>query len=108
MAARTSHISISAKNNFGIDTLEQALIDCVKTNDTQSDVILTNARHHQALLSAHDALQRVLTGLTSGLSNEFVDMDLKDVISALNQILGKEITSQSTLNAIFSQFCIGK
>ena len=104
----TSHISISAKNNLGIDTLEQALIDCVKTNDTQSDVILTNARHHQALLSAHEALQRVLTGLTSGLSNEFVDMDLKDVISALNQILGKEITSQSTLNTIFSQFCIGK
>lgn len=104
----TSHLSISAKNNLGIATLEQALIDSVKTNDTQSDVILTNARHHQALLSAHDALQRVLSGLTTGLSNEFVDMDLKDVISALNQILGKEITSQSTLNAIFSQFCIGK
>lgn len=103
-----SHISLSAKLNLGIDTLEQALIDCVKSNDTQSDVILTNARHYQALLSAHEALQRVLTGLTTGLSNEFVDMDLKDVISALNQILGKEITSQSTLNAIFSQFCIGK
>lgn len=104
----TSHLSISAKNNLGIATLEQALIDSVKNNDTQSDVILTNARHHQALLSAHDALQRVLSGLTTGLSNEFVDMDLKDVTSALNQILGKEITSQSTLNAIFSQFCIGK
>ena len=103
-----STLNISAKNNLGIDVLEQALIDSVKTNDTQSDVILTNARHHQALLSAHEALQRVLTGLTSGLSNEFIDMDLKDVISSLNQILGKEITSQSTLNAIFSQFCIGK
>ena len=108
MAARTTHLSISAKHNLGIETLEQALIDCVKTQDTQSDVILTNARHHQALLSAHEALQRVLTGLTSGLSNEFVDMDLKDVISALNQILGKEITSQDTLNTIFGQFCIGK
>ena len=103
-----STLNISAKNNLGIDVLEQALIDSVKTNDTQSDVILTNARHHQALLSAHEALRRVLTGLTSGLSNEFIDMDLKDVISSLNQILGKEITSQSTLNAIFSQFCIGK
>lgn len=103
-----SSLNISAKNNLGIDVLEQALIDSVKTNDTQSDVILTNARHHQALLSAHEALQRVLSGLSSGLSNEFVDMDLKDVISSLNQILGKEITSQSTLNAIFSQFCIGK
>ena len=103
-----SSLNLSAKNNLGIDALEQALIDCVKTNDTQSDVILTNARHHQALLSAHEALQRVLSGLSSGLSNEFVDMDLKDVISSLNQILGKEITSQSTLNAIFSQFCVGK
>ena len=103
-----STLNISAKNNLGIDVLEQALIDSVKTNHTQSDVILTNARHHQALLSAHEALQRVLSGLSSGLSNEFVDMDLKDVISSLNQILGKEITSQSTLNAIFSQFCVGK
>lgn len=104
----TSHISISAKNNLGIDVIEQALIDCVRVTDSQNDVILTNVRHYQALLAAHEALQRVLLGLSSGLSNEFVDMDLKDVISSLNQILGKEITSQSTLNAIFSQFCIGK
>lgn len=104
----TSHISISAKHAIGIDALETALIDCVRHNDNQGEVILTNARHRDSLAKAHDALTRMMKGLSSGLSNEFVAMDLNDVISSLNQILGKEITSQSTLNNIFSHFCIGK
>lgn len=104
----TSHISISAKHNIGIDALEKALLSCIESDKVQSSVILTNARHYEALNQAHNALQRVLTGLQNGLSNEFVDMDLKDVISSLNQILGREITSQDTLNNIFSHFCIGK
>lgn len=104
----TSPLRIAAKNNTGIADLEAALIDCVKTDDTQQSVILTNARHYEALITAHEALSRVVAGLNSGLSNEFVDMDLKEVISAMNQILGREITSQDTLNSIFSSFCIGK
>lgn len=104
----TSHISISAKHAIGIDALETALIDCVRQTDNQGEVILTNARHRDSLAKAHDALTRVTLGLSSGLSNEFVAMDLNDVIASLNQILGKEITSQSTLNNIFSHFCIGK
>lgn len=103
-----SNISISAKQDIGIDTIENALIDSVSMNDSQGEVILTNARHHEALIQAHEALQRVLSGLSTGLSNEFIAMDLQDVINALNQILGKEITSQDTLNQIFSNFCIGK
>ncbi len=103
-----SHISISAKHNIGIDALENALLSCIESDKVQSSVILTNARHYEALNHAHDALQRVLSGLQNGLSNEFVDMDLKDVISSLNQILGREITSQDTLNNIFKNFCIGK
>ena len=103
-----SPLPISAKTGQGLPQLEAALVACVQSDDTQSSVILTNARHHEALLSAHEALQRVLSGLSSQLSNEFVDMDLKDVIAALNQILGREITSQNTLNTIFRQFCIGK
>ena len=103
-----SSLNISAKNNLGIDTLEQALIDCVKTDDTQNDVILTNARHQQALIQGHNALQKVLAGLTSNLSNELISLDLRDVINSLNQILGKAITSQETLNSIFGSFCIGK
>ncbi len=99
---------ISAKNNVGIADLENALIQSVQTEDSSHSVILTNARHYTALAEAHEALQRVLQGLTTGLSNEFVDMDLKDVIASLNQILGREITSQETLNTIFGQFCIGK
>lgn len=104
----TTTLNISAKNNIGITELEHALIQSVQTDDSSQTVLLTNARHHTALVEAHEALQRVLQGLTTGLSNEFVDMDLKDVIASLNQILGREITSQETLNTIFGQFCIGK
>lgn len=96
-----------ALTGLGLKALEQQLID-LATPTTSGDVILTNARHHQNLLSGHEALQRVLVGLTSNLSNDLVSCDLRDAIEALNQVTGKEISSQTTLNAIFSQFCIGK
>lgn len=96
-----------ALTGIGLSALEQQLID-LATPTTSGDVILTNARHHQNLLSGHEALQRVLVGLSSNLSNDLVSCDLRDAIEALNQVTGKEISSQTTLNAIFSQFCIGK
>lgn len=103
-------VSISAAENKGIDELESALIELSSLKETMTeDIIVTNARHYEALTRAHENLARVLVGLTEGLSGEFVAMDLRAANGSLGEILGEGgISSQEVLNNIFKNFCIGK
>ena len=64
-------------------------------------------RHKEALLHAIDACERVITGLKTDVSPEFLSMDMRQALSALGMILGTDIT-EDILSAIFSKFCIGK
>ncbi|MBR4782877.1 MAG: tRNA uridine-5-carboxymethylaminomethyl(34) synthesis GTPase MnmE, partial [Bacteroidaceae bacterium] len=91
----------------GIDQLRQQLLDATpKTNE--SDIIITNARHYDALQRAHRALLQVVDGLQKQLSSDLIAEDLGQVINTLAEITGGQITSQETLNNIFKNFCIGK
>ena len=110
---------ISAKFNIGLDTLRQRLIDAVpKTTD--SDVIITNARHYEVLTRAHTHLQRVIEGMGAkmvngqwsmvnpSLSGDILAEDLRQVLDTLAEITGGQITPNEVLETIFSQFCVGK
>ena len=96
-----------AKYGVGLDHLRQSLIDAVpKASDT--DIIITNARHYEALTLAHTHLQRVLSGLHTNLSGDLLAEDLRLTLDTLAEITGAQITPQETLNNIFSHFCVGK
>ena len=100
-------LHISAKYNSGLDVLREQLISMApKTSDT--DVIVTNARHYDALVRAHEAIQRVLDGLQMQLSGDILSEDLRQALDILAEITGGAITPQETLNNIFSHFCVGK
>ena len=100
-------LHISAKYNSGLDVLREQLISTApKTSDT--DVIVTNARHYDALVRAHKAIQRVLDGLQMQLSGDILSEDLRQALNILAEITGGAITPQETLNNIFSHFCVGK
>lgn len=81
--------------------LTQALL-----NDDQT-VIVTNARHYQALLAASASLQRVISGLRTNLSGDLVAQDVRETLHHLSSITGA-ITTPDILATIFSRFCIGK
>lgn len=99
--------AFQAKFGIGLDALRQQLIDAApKTSD--SDAIVTSARHYEALCRAHDSLARVLDGLTSSLPSDLIAEDLRLTLDALGDITGGTITPQDTLNNIFSHFCVGK
>ena len=106
----SSLIKISAKHGHGLEALERAIYQAADIPTlTGSDIIVTNARHYDALTHAHDNLSRVLSGLETQLSGDLIAEDLRLVISNLAEITGEEqITSQETLNNIFSHFCVGK
>ena len=108
-----AHISspklfISAKNRIGLEALEKYLIEAAALPDiSQSDVIVTNARHYEALTHALDAIHRVQDGLAMNLSGDFVSQDLRECIHHLSDIVG-EVSTDSVLQNIFKHFCIGK
>ncbi|MDO4461948.1 MAG: tRNA uridine-5-carboxymethylaminomethyl(34) synthesis GTPase MnmE [Bacteroidia bacterium] len=104
-----SVVSISAAENRGIEQLETALIQLSSLKETQAeDIIVTNARHYEALTRAHESLQRVLQGLKDNISGEFVAQDLRQTNDILGEITGTAISSQEVLSNIFRNFCIGK
>lgn len=80
---------------------------CARYDVAQGDMVVTNARHHQALLEAASALERVISGLESGLWADMVAQDLRQCIHALGAITG-QVTTPDILHHIFSRFCVGK
>ena len=99
--------TFQAKYGVGIDALKQQLIAAAPTY-TDSDVIVTNARHYDALQRARQSIVRVINGLDVGLSGDLLSEDLRQTLDILAEITGGQITPQETLNNIFSHFCVGK
>ena len=101
-------ITISAKNDIAVDRLEQMLVESagIPENDPNA-VVVTNARHYDALCHAQEAICRAIDGLQSGLSGDFVSQDIRECMHYLGEITG-EITTHEILGSIFSRFCIGK
>lgn len=99
---------ISAKERIGIDELKKHL---VKLFDAQTinitETIVTNVRHVEALRNTNEALLKVLEGLNSNVSGDFLAMDIRQALHYLGTITG-EISSEDLLTNIFSRFCIGK
>jgi tRNA modification GTPase len=104
-----SAISISAKNGLGLESLRRAIDEKVwkKGPPSKEEVVITNARHKQALDQAIDALEVLIAGLQEGVSPEFLASDMRRSLSELGTILGADIT-EDILTAIFSKFCVGK
>lgn len=99
---------ISAKQGDKIETLQQHLINASGSADiAPGEVMVTNARHYQALTLASDSIARAIDGLSMGLSGDFIAQDIRETLHHLGEITGT-ITSQDILSSIFSRFCIGK
>ena len=101
-------IAISAKCENDIEALRDLIVKTAALPDVDSDaVIVTNARHYQALTRAQDAISRAIDGLNNGLSGDLLDQDIRECLHWLGEITG-EITTDNILGEIFAHFCIGK
>ena len=110
IVAQSPILSISAKNGWNIESLEQAIYDAADLQHIhQTDVIVTSVRHYNELLSVNDSMRQVSESIVSGLSADLIAEHLKSALDHLASISGKgRITPQETLNNIFSSFCVGK
>lgn len=101
-------LPVSAKNGTNLNQLVQRIYEAAHLPEIDdSAIIVTNARHYQALVRAHSSLSRFLEGMTAGLPSDLLAEDLRLCLSDLGEITG-QISPEMTLKNIFSRFCIGK
>ncbi len=99
---------ISAKKGDGLEQLKERFVAHVRSLQTgEGDIVVTNARHVEALSKAKAALLSAKKGVEEGISGELLATDLRQAQYHLGEITGK-ITVEDLLGSIFSRFCIGK
>ena len=99
---------LSAKENIGIEILQDKLLEFVNTGALRSnDTIVTNSRHYDSLLKAQEEINKVQEGLNMGLTGDLLAIDIRQALYYFGEITG-EITTDDLLGNIFSKFCIGK
>ncbi len=93
----------------GLPELEESVARLVLAGKTlhSSSVLVTSARHQEALRRAAAHLRASLVPLEQRLPLDFVSIDLRAAYDALGEITG-ETASDDLLDKIFSEFCIGK
>jgi len=102
-----SFYRISALDSDLVSGLKELISKNLKLS-SQSNIIITNSRHLEALNNSLNAIESVNKGLKEGLSGDLLSIDLNDAIINISIITGKIDIDQDILGSIFSKFCIGK
>lgn len=101
-------VFIAAKHKQNLEELIECMTSAVNFDAAgQGDIIVTNARHFEILKNAHEAILRVLNGLDTAITSDFLAQDIRECLHYLGEITG-EITNNEVLGHIFKNFCIGK
>lgn len=100
-------IDISALTGEGIDKLLDRLSEGRRGRFTSEEILVTNARHANALRRASESIARVRDALSGHVPTDLLSQDLREALREIGSITG-EITDEEVLGEIFGRFCIGK
>jgi tRNA modification GTPase len=103
-------LEISATTLTGFRNLESQLLKLATGSgitNSESGVMISNARHFSVLQRALESLTLALESTLAGKSGEFIALDLRGGLDAIGEVVGT-VTNDDILNAIFGKFCIGK
>jgi tRNA modification GTPase len=102
-------LQIRSLNGEGILELKNKLVQLTLGDfSIQDETIVSNARHHAALLHTAAALERAQEGLQGHTTADFIAMDIREAMRQLGHITGQIDIDIDILGTIFSKFCIGK
>lgn len=102
-------ISFSVKEGKGIDALTKRVkaLFFGGAVTVESDYLLGNTRHRNALYQAKEALERSLVTIETRMPEDFISMDLQEANHALGEITGDSV-DEEIIDRIFTKFCLGK
>lgn len=106
---QTNFIHISAQKKQGIHQLLERIYTHFMGNYSQQPepMILTNARHTDALKKIDLHLAALIKGLEKNLSADLLSVDIRYALHHIGALTG-DIPDEAVLDYIFSNFCIGK
>ena len=102
-------ISISAKEQTGMDDLEETIKEMFFSGEVtfNDEVYITNIRHKTSLQEALQSLHLVLQSIADDMPEDFYSIDLMNAYEELGNIIGESV-EDDLVNEIFSKFCMGK
>lgn len=102
-------IEISAKTGEGIEELSQTITKLCRLDEIEAEngSVITNMRHKAALKDASESLYRAAEAAEAGMPADIVSIDINSAVDSLGEITG-ETVSESVVNDIFHNFCVGK
>jgi tRNA modification GTPase len=110
--ARPTEISIvdvCCLSGQGMEVLKDTIKNLIWAGKIEAGMlqVMINSRHQEALGRARAATLETVGALRADASLELVALDLRIAVNAVGEIVGKT-TTDDLLDAIFSQFCLGK
>ena len=101
-------VLLSAKNKDNLSELTEKMKQSISfASINTEDVIVSNIRHYEALSLARQSIERVVEGLKTGITGDFLSQDIRECLHYLGEITGV-VTNDEVLGHIFKNFCIGK
>lgn len=106
---RCKTLEISASKGRNLDKLKSYLVDLVQQQKLHAgSMIVSNARHVDALNRALDSIAQIQSGMAEGRSGDLLSVDIRMALHALGEITGSVEIDRDILGTIFGKFCIGK
>ena len=103
----TSLLEISAIDKESVSIVRDNLSTEFGSDSSNSDVVVTNLRHYNALSDSITSIEKVREAIENEIPGDLLSIDLRNVIDSVGEITG-EISNDEMLGNIFSNFCIGK
>ena len=101
-------VEISAKENIGIDTLTQAIENVIGTADFDpSAPLITTERQRVCVRKAVDSIAEALDGIKAGITPDAVNVCIDCAVENLSVLTGEKAT-ETIVNEVFKNFCVGK
>lgn len=101
-------VYISAKENNGLQSLEQTIAEVLGTAAFDSSAAtLMNERQLACCSAALDSVKEAHDALSAGVTRDAVQVCVDSAIESLDTLTGERAT-ESVVNEIFSRFCVGK
>lgn len=101
-------VSISAKDNSGIDNLYEIISSVVNKKKIDGDeAILISERQRNCANKAYSSIIEAKNALINGVTIDAVGVCIDDCLSALLELTGKRVTNEVT-DEVFKRFCVGK
>ncbi len=102
-------ISTSILTAVGVDELEARIAKLFfgGIENSQTNVVVTNARQIGLLRQAQTSLQAVLEGISAGMPVDLIQIDLTAAWDKLGEITG-DAAPDELITTLFTQFCVGK